>query len=369
MNFDLDEDQVMLGDLVARFMADRYDLPKRARYRKEPEGFSRDNWRALGDLGLLALPFGEAEGGMGGGAIELMVALEGFGRGLCAEPYLSDLMLAGRLLAQAGTVAQRAAWLPAIIAGEKRLALAHVETAARYNLAYVACTVDDGPQGPRLTGVKTFVQAGLGVDGFIVSARAKGVVDDPDGVSLWLVPADAPGVVARPYRLIDGSVACELRLQSVAGAERLDGGWDALLAAFDAARLAACAEMVGIMSTLLDSTLEHLRTRRQFGQPIGSFQALQHRAAELYASLEQSRSQLYRAALAGPDQAPAALAGAKVFISEAAIKLGEACIQLHGGMGVTDELAIGHGHKRILLLSSLLGDSESELDRYLALTA
>ncbi len=272
MNFDLDEDQVMLGDLVARFMADRYDLPKRARYRKEPEGFSRDNWRALGDLGLLALPFGEAEGGMGGGAIELMVALEGFGRGLCAEPYLSDLMLAGRLLAQAGTVAQRAAWLPAIIAGEKRLALAHVETAARYNLAYVACTVDDGPLGPRLTGVKTFVQAGLGVDGYLVSARTAGAVDDPEGVSLWLVPADAPGLIARPYRLIDGSVACELRLQSVAGAERLDGGWDALLAAFDAARLAACAEMVGIMSTLLDSTLEHLRTRRQFGQPIGSFQ-------------------------------------------------------------------------------------------------
>jgi alkylation response protein AidB-like acyl-CoA dehydrogenase len=186
-------------------------------------------------------------------------------------------------------------------------------------------------------------------------------------VSLWLVAPDAPGLSVRDYRLVDGSAACELRLQGVTGAERLAGGGERLFEAFDTARLAACAEMVGVMSALLDATLEHLRTRHQFGQPLGAFQVLQHRAAELYASLEQSRSQLYRAGLAAPAEAPVVIAGAKAFISAAAVRLGEACIQLHGGMGISDELAIGHGHKRILLLASLLGDSDSELERYLKL--
>lgn len=367
MNFDLDEQQAMLGDLVGRFMADRYDVGRRARYRAEPEGFSRDNWRTLGELGLLALPFAEDQGGLGGGTTELVVVMEALGRGLCAEPYLSDLLLAGRVLDLAGTPAQRAEWLPAIMAAEKRLALAHAETAGRFNPAFVACAVEGGSDAPRLSGAKTFVQAGVGVDGFIVSAREHGAVDAADGLSLWLVAPDAPGLSVCAYRLVDGSAACELRLQGVTGAARLAGGGDELFAAFDTARVAACAEMVGVMSMLFDATLEHLRTRRQFGQPLGAFQALQHRAAEVCASLEQSRSQLYRAALASPDGRPAAIAGAKAFISAAAVKLGEACIQFHGGMGISDELAIGHGHKRILLLSTLLGDSDAELERYVAL--
>ena len=173
---------------------------------------------------------------------------------------------------------------------------------------------------------------------------------------------------ARCYRLIDGSVACEVRLHGVTQAERLDGGSDALLATFDEARIAACAEMIGLMALLFEQTLEHLRTRKQFGQPIGTFQAIQHRMADQYAALEQSRSQMLRAALTNGNGASAAIAGAKAFVSEAAVKLGEECIQFHGGMGISDELAIGHGHKRILLLATLLGDSESELGRYVALT-
>ena len=364
VNFELDEEQGMVRDLVTRFVGDRSGLEARVRARREPAGFSADNWRMLAELGLLTLPFGTDAGGMGGGSVELVTVLEELGRGLVAEPYLSDLLLAGRLLERAGTPAQRAAWLPAILSGERRLALAHMERAARFNPLFVQCRASPRGEHGTLLGAKTFVQAGLGADAFILSARHSGKADDPDGLSLWLVRANAKGLESHAYRLIDGSVAVELQLHEVEG-ERLAGGAMELLAAFDEARIAACAEMVGIMATLFEVTLEHLRTRRQFGQPIGSFQAIQHRMADQYAALEQSRSQLLRAALM-PGECTA-IAGAKAFISAAAIRLAEDCVQFHGGMGVTDELVIGHGHKRILLLASLLGDSESELRRYVEL--
>ncbi len=369
MNFDLDDEQAMVRDLVARFMSERYDLADRVRYRAEAEGFLRDNWRMLGNLGLLALPFSAEAGGMDGGAVELITVMEEMGRGLCTEPYLSDLVMAGRLLERAGSEAQREAWLPAIMAGEKRVALAHAETAARFNPTYVQCRATRQGEGWELSGAKTFVLAGEGADAFLVSAREHGTPDAADGLSLWLIPAGAANLERRSYRLVDGSVACELRLHRVTEAERLDGGADALLATFDETRIAACAEMIGVMTLLFESTLEHVRTRRQFGQPIGSFQAVQHRMADQYAALEQSRSQMLRAALTTGEGARAAIAGAKAFISEAAVKLGEECIQFHGGMGISDELAIGQGHKRILLLATLLGDSESELARYVGLTA
>lgn len=365
MNFELDDEQGMVRDLVARFVGDRSDLDARARARRTPTGFCGDNWRMMGELGLLALPFGNDVGGMGGGPVELITVLESLGRGLAAEPYASDLLLAGRLLERAGTVAQRSEWLPAIVSGERRLALAHMERAARFNPLFVQCKVVPRDGKGVLQGSKTFVQAGEGADGFIVSARHSGMPDGEEGLSLWLVRADAAGVEQRAYRLVDGSVALELHLHDVEG-ERLDGGADALLATFDEARIAACAEMVGIMAMLFDTTLEHLRTRKQFGQPIGSFQAIQHRMADQYAALEQSRSHMFRAALMPRDKS--AIAGAKAFISAAAIRLAEDCVQFHGGMGVTDELVVGHGHKRILLLASLLGDSESELKRYVELT-
>lgn len=361
VNFDLDEQQTMLRDLVSRFIADRYGLTARAGYRATPEGFSRENWGLLAELGLLALPYPGEFGGLDGGNVELITVMEELGRGLCAEPYLSDLLLGGCLLARAGTEAQRADWLPRIIAGNARVALAHFEHEARFNTALVTTKADGG-----ISGVKSMVLAGQGVDAFIVSARENGGSLEADGLSLWLVPADADGLERRSYRLADGSVACELHLRNLTRAERLPGKADALFEIFDTARIAACAEMVGIMAMLMDATLEHIRTRRQFGQPIGSFQAVQHRMADLYVLLELSRSHLLRAALTEGDarQRAAAIAGAKSFIGAGAVKLGEECIQFHGGMGITDELAIGHGHKRILLLAALLGDPDRELVRY-----
>ncbi|MFS0736071.1 acyl-CoA dehydrogenase [Sphingomonas sp. 1P06PA] len=367
MNFDLDDQQLMLRDLVARFAADRYDIDKRARYRRSPEGFAAENWAMLAELGLLGLPFSEDLGGIGNGIIDTITVAEELGRGLVGEPWLSDLLMAARLLERAGSDAQRAAWIGRIIAGEARLALAHAEQRARYNPNYVATEARDGV----LNGSKTFVLAGAGVDAFLVTAREAGGVADPSGIGVWIVPSDARGLERRDYRLTDGSVACELRLHGVAAADRLPGEAAAALAdTFDEARIAACAEMVGIMDMLLNATIEHVRTRKQFGQPIGSFQAIQHRMAQLYVRLEQSRSHLLRAALASDDGGRSlAIAGAKAFVSENAVLLGEDCIQLHGGMGVTEELPIGHGHKRILLLANLFGDPEAELARYVQLAA
>lgn len=367
MNFDLDDQQAMLRDMVARFAADRYDIEKRARYRKSPEGFSAENWAMLAELGLLALPFSEDQGGIGGGIVDIITVAEELGRGLVGEPWLSDVLMAARLLDRAGSDAQREAWIGRIITGETRIALAHSEQRARYNPNYVTTEARDGV----LTGAKTFVLAGAGAEAFVVSARESGGVADPAGIGLWLVPADAKGLERRDYRLTDGSVASELRLHGVSAGERLPGDAAAALAAtFDEARIAACAEMVGVMDMLLQATLEHVRTRKQFGQAIGSFQAIQHRMAQLYVRLEQSRSHLLRAALASDDAARAqTIAGAKAFVSENAVLLGEDSIQLHGGMGVTEELPIGHGHKRILLLANLFGDADAELARYVQLAA
>ena len=348
----------MLRDLVSRFVADRYAGDGRISYRAAPEGYSTANWALLAELGLLAMPVGEAAGGLGGGRVEMVTVLEELGRGLVAEPYLADLFLAARLIETAGTPEQIEAWLPQIVAGEARVALAHFEHRARHAELNVGCEARDG----RLFGDKTFVQAAEGAKAFVVSARGRG----DDDVSLWLVRADDPTLDRRCYRLVDGSIGCELILRGVAG-QRMAGGEDALLAVFDDARIAACAEMVGIMAMLFELTLEHVRTRRQFGRAIGDFQAVQHRMADLYVLLEQARSQMLRAALTQEDDGRAAIAGAKSLVSAHAVRLGEECIQFHGGMGVTDELAIGHGHKRILLLATLLGDSESELARYAAL--
>lgn len=371
MNFELDDEQTMLRDLVSRFAVDHSDMIQRAAHRAETQGFSSDNWRLMGNLGLLAMPFALKYGGLGGGPVEVITMFEQLGRGLCVEPCLSDLILAGRLLEAAGTPRQRDAWLPRIMTGECRLALAHFEHQARFNPLHVRCEArPKGTTKGRLAGAKTLVLAGDGVDGYIVSAREDGAPDAPEGLSLWLVDPSATGLERRAYRIVDGSVACELRLHS-APAERLAGGAQEMLAVFDEARMAACAEMMGIMDALFETTLEYLRTRTQFGQPIGSFQAVQHRMADLYVLLEQSRSHLLRAALsnAGQSERSIRIAGAKSFISASAVKLGEECIQFHGGMGTTDELAIGHGHKRILLLASLLGDSSSELARYARLVA
>lgn len=357
LDFDLTTDQQLLKDLAGKFCADHYDLPRRKACQAMPMGFNMETWRLMAELGLLAIPFSEADGGFGGGRVELMILGEAFGAGLGAEPYLGDILLAARLIAEAGTPEQKESWLPEIFSARSRLVLAHLEHGAGYDLNHVDTTATPTRAGWQLNGHKTLVLAGPGADAYLVSALGA------DGCSLFLVPASATGLNVRPYRLLDGSLACELELTNVLAEEQLSGGLPALLAIADDARLMICAEMVGAMQAMLDATLDYVRTRKQFGRPIGQFQAVQHRLADLYAKMELCRSILYRAALGDA----ADLAAAKACISDEAVLLGEGCIQLHGGIGVTDELMLGHWHKRILLLSRLLGDPDSELERYTAL--
>jgi alkylation response protein AidB-like acyl-CoA dehydrogenase len=366
VNFNLSEEQALLKDAVERFADGRYDVPQRAAYRASPHGYSAENWAGLAGLGVLALPFAADDGGLGGGPVELATVMEALGRALAVEPVLEEVVIAGGLLAAAGTAAQRRRWLPSIIDGRSHLALAHIERHARFDHAEVGTRAMPTEAGANLNGRKSFVPAGAAADAFLVSARTAG---EPGSAltRLYLVAADAPGVELRPFRLVDGSVAAEIALRDAPG-EPLDGGIDRLAGVIESAAVAAGAEMLGIMSRLFDTTLEYLRNRRQFGAPLGSFQVIQHRMVDLYVSLELSRSQLYRAALTtAADERPRAVAGMKSYVSTAAIAMGEQCIHLHGAMGTTDELSVGHAHKRILVLATLFGDADHALDRFIEL--
>ncbi|WP_198351038.1 acyl-CoA dehydrogenase family protein [Flavisphingomonas formosensis] len=350
MDFTLTDDQQMLKTLVERFVADRYDAGARAVYRATACGYSARNMQMLAEMGLFALAWPESEGGLEGGPIEIMTVMEALGRGLAVEPVLETVFVAGAMLARLCPAELRGEWLEAVLHGRRRVAFAFAEHGARFALTGGGTRAQAG----RLSGGKTMVAAGA--DLWIVTAR------DERGDSLYLVRADATGVATRDYRLIDGSVASELVFDAVA-ATRI-GDLAAIEGLLDSGRIGAMAEMVGIMSRIFDETLDYVRNRKQFGVAIGSFQAIQHRLADQYAALELSRSQLYRAALAEGTERAAAIAGAKSFIARRAIRLGEECIQFHGGMGVSDELAIGHGHKRLMLLASLFGDAHHEAARY-----
>lgn len=359
LDFDLSEEQLMLRDLVERYVGSRYDPAKRLSYVRDERGFSAEGWQLLAETGLLAFPFAEEMGGLGGGAVALITVMEALGRGVVTEPVLPSVVLGGCLLAHAGTAEQKAEWLPRLIGGEAFPALAHIERTARFGLTSIATRAAAGNGAARLSGSKQLALGGGFADIFLISA-----IDEAGAPGLYLVHKDAPGLVRRDYRLTDGSVASDLVLDDVE-AEAMAGGMEALDQTLADARLAICAELVGLSALMFDATLDYVKTRNQFGQTLGKFQVIQHRMAENYARLELSRSQLYRAAGNAMDWA--ALAAAKSFISANAMALGEDSIQLHGGIGTTEELMVGQAFKRVLLLTSFLGDAEWELRRYNAL--
>jgi alkylation response protein AidB-like acyl-CoA dehydrogenase len=351
LDFRLNDEQQMLRDMIERFALDRYPAASRPAHRVPDTGHVAENWAILAELGILALPFGEDQGGLGGSAVELMIVAEALGKGVVPEPFLTEILIGGVLLANAGSAAQRECWLPAIMEGSAHVALAFAEPRTRYGFDRAECRAVKG----RLTGSKTFVIAGSACDAFLVTSH-KG---------LWLIEADAPGLTRRDYRLIDGAPALELTFNETP-AEPIPGGLEALRDHVDALRVPIAAELVGLMGTLFDLTLDYVKVRKQFGAPIGTFQAIQHRLADQYVALEQSRSMLLRAALTCGSEGAKARLAAKSYIAAAAIRLGEEAIQLHGGMGVTDELMVGHAHKRVLLLANLFGDSDTEALRYMA---
>ena len=364
MNFDLTEDEELLKALAERFVEDRYDIDRRRAYLAAETGFSCENWRLMGELGLLAAPLAQRHGGLGLNAASIAVVLEVLGRGLVVEPLTEAVLVAGRLFAATAPAALADAWLPGLLEGRRRIVLAHAEAASRGGFLHVTTHASGSSETVALSGNKPFVIAGFGADGFIVSARRSGAPDDPAGLGLYFVEAGAPGLAVAGWRLADGSVAAGLTLDAVPAAA-LCGGGDALSANETLAVLARSAESLGIMQRLFDDTLDYLRTRKQFGVALGTFQAIQHRMAHQYGVLEQSRALLNLAIVseAAPEFAEA-VQGLRAFVAPAGLELGHEMIQFHGGMGVTDELLIGHGHKRLLVLSRWPERPDAALDRF-----
>ncbi|MEM1104366.1 MAG: acyl-CoA dehydrogenase [Pseudomonadota bacterium] len=369
MDFSFSEEQRLLEATVERFAQDRYGNGQRASYLTSDTGFDADGWRLMAETGLLGIPFSEENGGLGGGGLDLVCAMRPLGKSLAVEPLLGGPVLAGSLLERIGAAEQVASWAPGIVDGSRHLALAHAEKVARFHLDYVDARFQGADGRYKLTGHKTFIIAAGGADGFIVSALpagwSPGGTSRADAMRFFLVEANAEGVSRRQYRLTDGSIACELELFAATAAP-MDGGYSDLEAVVARAKIAACAELIGVMELLFEATLDYVKTRKQFKQPLGKFQVIQHRLADLYTSLELSRSHLFRMATADCDSADdrRAISGSKAFIAKAAIALGEEAVQLHGGMGVTDELIIGHGLKRILVLATLFGDPAAEMARF-----
>lgn len=371
MNFEFSDEQRLLKDSIDRLLADKYGAEERRRFIAAEGGFSPAIWQEYADLGLLALPFAEEDGGIGGGAEEIMIAMQAFGRVLAIEPYLSSVVIAASILHNGASAEQRAALVPGIGEGTLRLAFAHSESAAGYRLPHVGTTAKAEGAGFVLEGAKTLVLHGASAHKLIVSARLEGAVESEAGVGLFLVDGDAPGVTRRDYATQDGMRAAEITLSGVkVGTEALLGGsrnaLPAIRQATDEAIAALCAEAVGAMEVALEITVDYIKTRKQFGRAIGEFQALQHRASEMVVDLEQARSMAMYATMMSrhPDagQRTRAVSAAKIQIAKSAKAIGQGCVQLHGGVGVTMEYQIGHVFKRLTMIEKAFGDTDFHLD-------
>lgn len=367
MDFEFSDEQRLLKDSVERLVADRYAFESRKKYMTEPRGWSEEVWAQYAELGLLGLPFAEEYGGFGGGPVETMIVMEAFGRGLILEPYFATVILGGGVLRHAASAAQRTVLLPQVAAGKLKLALAHVERHSRYDLANVTTIARQNGDGWVLSGAKSVVLHGDCADKIIVSARSVGSQCDRHGIGLFLVDAKDAGVVRQGYPTQDGLRAAEVTLTEALGEPIGDptDGLPILERVIDEAIAALAAEGVGIMAEMHDLTVEYLKTRQQFGRPIGQFQVLQHRSVDMFVALEQSRSiTLYGTMMAGDDnttERARAMAATKVQIGRAGRHIGQECVQLHGGIGMTAEYKAGHYFKRITMIDKLYGDADTQL--------
>ncbi|PRY07457.1 acyl-CoA dehydrogenase family protein [Paraburkholderia sp. BL25I1N1] len=373
MNFQHTEDRRMLADTLNRFVSEQYGFATRDRIAQSDQGYSSDLWSRFAELGIIGALFDEADGGFGGGGFDIAVVFESLGRGLVVEPFL-DTLIVGRAIARSGNKAQKAA-LAELIDGSRIVALAHGEPDSHYELSRVTTRAERSGSTWRLNGAKAVVQHGEHASLFLVSARTSGDDDSEAGVTLFLVPRNTPGVGVRGYRKIDGGRAAEVTFDNVTLNEgallgTMDAGFATLEYAIGCGVLALCSEAVGAMDVAKDYTLEYLRTRKQFGVPIGSFQALQHRMADLLLEIEQGRSAVINAAAAlGAERKvrERAVSAAKYSIGRIGALVAEECIQLHGGIGMTWELPLAHYAKRLVMIDHQLGDEDHHLERFVAL--
>jgi len=371
MDFEFTQEQQQFSDALRRWMEKDYTFEHRKKILHSETGVSSDAWNTLTELGMTALPVPEEQGGFSGSAIDMMVVMKEIGRGLVVEPYLATA-LGAQFLKLAG---KQESLLEQVATGELKLAAALGEKQARFDLFDITTTAAASGDGYVLNGTKVVVIHGGQADQLIVSARSGGAQRDTKGISLFLVPANAAGVNRRDYRTIDGQRAADIRLENVqVPASALLGaageGWEILDAAADYGVTLLCAEAIGAMEALNASTLDYLKTRQQFGVPIGKFQALQHRMAEMFMQYQQASSMATLAAVkvasSDPVERRRTVSAAKARVGQAARFVGQQAVQLHGGMGVTDELPAAHHFKRLTMIEQTLGDTDYHLARFVA---
>lgn len=372
MNFDLSEEQQMLVDSIGKFLKNDYPFETRRKLANSELGFSAQNWKTFAELGWLSVPFSADNGGFGGTSVDMMLMHEQFGTALVTEPVIPTLILGGRLIELLGNNVQKETLLSAVIQGELQLALAYNERIARNNPAIVGCTARREGDSYVLNGEKIAVLNGHAANQILVTARLSGDVSSANGISVFVVDANAAGLQRKPYQTVDGLRAADLQLNNVkVPAANLLGtegaAFDAVETVLDEATLALCAEAVGAMEVLYKTTVDYSKTRKQFGMPIGKFQVLQFRMVDMFMAHEQSKSMIYMAALRsleGRAAARKAVSAVKVQIGKAGRKIGQEAVQLHGGMGMTDELNVGYYFKRLTAIDALFGNVDFHLARY-----
>ena len=378
MDFELSDEQNMLKDSVERFVKDNYSSEARAKLADTELGFSRDHWKKMAELGWLGLPFPEEVGGFGGTAVETAIMMENMGSGLVLEPFLSTVILGGGLVAEAGSEVQIEAIIPQVIEGNMMLAFAYAEPQSRFDLNDVETTATKSGDGYVLNGHKAVVYHGATADKSIVSARTGGNSRDEDGISLFIVDNNSSDVTRRDYRTIDGQRAADIKFEDAkVGADALlgeeGGAYPVIEKVVDKAIAALCAEAVGAMQAANNITNEYMKERKQFGTPIGKFQVLQHRMVDMYMEAEQSKSMSDMVAmkldLDDETERRKAVAAAKAQVGQAAKFVGQQSIQLHGGMGMTDEYSIGHYFKRLTTIEMLFGNTDYHFKKYAALAS
>ena len=373
MDFSFSDEQTLLQESVSRFITNDYGFESRQKHSRSDAGYSLENWQTFAELGWLGVPFSENHGGFGGGAVETMLMMEEFGKGLVVEPYLATVVACGSALNGFGSEDQKSSFIPEIIDGSKLWALAFAEPQGRFNLADLTTTATANNGSYLLSGHKSVVINGPNANFFIVSVRTSGEQRDETGVSLFIIPSDAKGLSRRDYPTVDGQRASELILDNVEldEASRLgeEGqGLNILQQAIDFATLAIGSEAVGCMEVLYKDTVEYCKNREQFGQTIGKFQVLQHRMVDMFMEHEQSKSLMFMAAMRWDEgygaEAQKAVSAFKVQVGKSGKFVGQSAVQLHGGMGMTDELNIGHYFKRLTIIDTMFGNVDHHLKRF-----
>jgi len=375
MDFTFNEEQSLIQDQVDQFVQKEYDWETRQSLSNSDLGFGNDNWQKFAELGWLGISVSEKSGGFGGSAIESMLIMEAFGKGLVVEPFLETVIMSAGLIDDHGSEAQKSSILEPAIAGEMHLALAYAEPQSRFNLSDVVTDAKADGDNFILNGYKSVVMNGPSANKIIVSARTSGSQLDQNGITLFVVDSDSNGIEKTNYKTVDGRRASDIGIENVVVSKEdivgeVDGGFQLLDSAIDKAILAISAEAVGAMEVLYKTTVEYTKTREQFGTAIGKFQVLQHRMVDMFMEYEQCKSLLYMATMKHEEGAPdakKAISGLKYQVGKAGKFIGQQAVQLHGGMGVTDELNVGHYFKRLTTVGTIFGNTDYHLKKYSSL--